>query len=242
MSLHRTRCTCPLKSFGHISSQSIPTSITVELIQDDGNFLRLSASELLYLKLYSEDHTYDNRRLRTDFAVWKTVVVALTIVIMLAVIVSDKIGPDWVMVTALMVFMVTEIVTVSEGLAGFANSGVLTVMALFVVAEGVSRTGALDYYMGKILGKPKTIAGAQIRLMIPIGDHIGLSEQYSTIVAVMIPLVLRWAKVTGIPRQQLMIPLSYATILGGTCTLVGTSTNLVVSGLLQEDYPGDTGR
>jgi di/tricarboxylate transporter len=203
-----------------------------------------SASRLLQHHLCSEDHVHvhdhdhDTRLLQTtDAPVWQTVVVGITIVIMLAVIVSDRIGPDWVMVTALMVFMVTEIITVSEGLAGFSNSGVLTVMALFVVAEGVSRTGALDYYMGKILGKPKTIAGAQIRLMIPIGAASAFLNN-TPIVAVMIPLVLRWAKVTGIPRQQLLIPLSYATILGGTCTLVGTSTNLVVSGYLQKDYPG----
>jgi Na+/H+ antiporter NhaD/arsenite permease-like protein len=71
-------------------------------------------------------------------------------------------------------------------LLGFANSGVLTVMALFIVAEGVSRTGALDYYMGKILGKPKTIAGAQIRLMIPIGIASAFLNN-TPIVAVMIP-------------------------------------------------------
>jgi di/tricarboxylate transporter len=140
------------------------------------------------------------------------------------------------MATTLIFFMVTEIVSIKDGLAGFSNSGIMTVMVLFVVAEGISRTGALDYYMGKILGKPKTIAGAQLRLMVPIGIASAFLNN-TPIVAVMIPLTLRWAKNTGLPRQQLLIPLSYATILGGTCTLVGTSTNLVVSGLLKEDYP-----
>jgi hypothetical protein len=99
-------------------------------------------------------HPHDTRHLETtDAPVWQTVVVGITIVIMLAVIVSDRIGPDWVMVTALMVFMVTEIITVSEGLAGFSNSGVLTVMALFVVAEGVSRTGAPGLLHGQDFGQ-----------------------------------------------------------------------------------------
>jgi di/tricarboxylate transporter len=177
------------------------------------------------------------RRLATKAApVWQTVVVAVAIVIMLTVISTDKIGVDWVMATTLILFMVTEIVSIKDGLAGFSNSGIMTVMVLFVVAEGISRTGALDYYMGKILGKPKTIAGAQLRLMLPIGI-VSAFLNNTPIVAVMIPLTLRWAKNTGLPRQQLLIPLSYATILGGTCTLVGTSTNLVVSGLLQDDYP-----
>ncbi|KAI2489071.1 divalent anion Na symporter [Fragilaria crotonensis] len=178
------------------------------------------------------------RRLATKAApVWQTVVVSVAIVIMLAIISTDRIGVDWVMATTLILFMVTEIVTLKEALAGFSNTGILTVMVLFIVAEGISRTGALDYYMGMILGKPKTIAGAQLRLMVPIGI-ISTFLNNTPIVAVMIPLTLRWAKNTGLPRQQLLIPLSYATILGGTCSLVGTSTNLVVSGLLSEDYPG----
>jgi Citrate transporter len=108
-----------------------------------------------------QQHHY--RRLDDDAPppmVWETVVVAVTLVLMLLFMSFDKIGPDWVMVTGLVVFMVTEIVTVKEGLAGFSNEGIMTVMSLFIVAEGISRTGALDYYMGKLLGTPKTIAGA----------------------------------------------------------------------------------
>jgi di/tricarboxylate transporter/predicted amino acid-binding ACT domain protein len=148
---------------------------------------------------------------------------------------TDKIGPDWVMAAGLTVFMVMEIVTVKEGLEGFSNEGILTVMVLFVVAEGISRTGALDYYLGLIMGRPKTIAGAQIRLMVPIATLSAFLNN-TPIVAVMIPLTLRWAKTIGVPKEQLLIPLSYATILGGTCTLVGTSTNLVVQGLLKKNY------
>ena len=104
-----------------------------------------------------------HRRLDDDAPpplVWETVVVAVTLVLMLLFMSFDNIRPDWVMVTGLVIFMVTEIVTVKEGLAGFSNEGIMTVMSLFIVAEGISRTGALDYYMGKLLGTPKTIAGA----------------------------------------------------------------------------------
>jgi hypothetical protein len=160
---------------------------------------------------------------------------------MLLILSFDKVGPDWVMACALVIFMVTQIITVKEALEGFANEGIMTVMALFVVAEGISRTGALDYYMGLVLGTPKSIASAQLRLMIPIAILSAFLNN-TPIVVVMIPLTLRWAKRIGIPKQQLLIPLSYATILGGTCTLVGTSTNLVVSGLLEkEDPPIDVG-
>jgi di/tricarboxylate transporter len=171
-------------------------------------------------------------------ALWTQIVVSGTLVVLLVTMMLDKVGPDWVMASSIVLFMACEIITAKEALAGFANEGVLTVMALFIVAEGVSRTGALDYYMGLILGTPTTVAGAQIRLTIPIAILSAFLNN-TPIVVVMIPLTIRWAKKIGVPKQQLLIPLSYATILGGTCTLVGTSTNLVVAGLLTEKYPNN---
>jgi di/tricarboxylate transporter len=171
-------------------------------------------------------------------SLWEQIVVAIVLVVLLVTLMLDKVGADWVMATALVTFMVCEIIDAKEALAGFANEGVLTVMALFIVAEGISRTGALDYYMGLVLGTPTTVAGAQIRLTVPLA-FLSAFLNNTPIVVVMIPLTIRWAKKIGVPKQQLLIPLSYATILGGTCTLVGTSTNLVVAGLLKDKYPND---
>jgi Na+/melibiose symporter-like transporter len=80
---------------------------------------------------------------KADLPIWQTVVVAVTIFAMFVFMLTDKIGPDWVMVAGLTLFMLCEIVTIIEGLQGFSNEGILTVMVLFVVAESVSRTGAL---------------------------------------------------------------------------------------------------
>jgi len=167
---------------------------------------------------------------------WQTGFVAAVLILMFLIMLSDYVGPDLVMFAGLLVFIVSGCVPIKDALVGFSNEGILTVMVLFVVAEGISRTGALDHYLGKLLGRPKTIPGAQIRLMIPIATLSAFLNN-TPIVAVMIPVTLRWAKTIGIPKEQLLIPLSYATILGGTCTLVGTSTNLVVSGLLSKNYP-----
>ena len=101
------------------------------------------------------------------------------------------------------------------------------------MAAGISATGGLDWYMSKLLGKPRTIAGAQLRLMVPIALVSGFLNN-TPVVAVMIPIVQRWAENIHIPKEQVMIPLSFASILGGTCTLIGTSTNLVVLGMLQQ--------
>ena len=92
--------------------------------------------------------------------------------------------------------------------------------------------------MGKILGRPKSSAGAQLKLMLPIAI-VSAFLNNTPVVVVMIPIVQRWGKNIGVSPQQLLIPLSFASILGGTCTLIGTSTNLVVVGLLQARYPGE---
>jgi Citrate transporter len=173
-----------------------------------------------------------------DAPLWETIFTVFVLLGMFAALISDRIGADSVMLVALTLFMVTGIITVQQGLEGFSNEGVLTVMILFVVAEGISKTGALDWYMSKLLGRPKTNAGAQLRLMVPI-VFVSAFLNNTPVVAVMIPIVLRWAKNVNIPPQQLLMPLSFASILGGTCTLIGTSTNLVVSGLLQSRYPND---
>lgn len=169
---------------------------------------------------------------------WEIVYTCGVLFFMFVALISDRIGADSVMLAALTAFLAAKIISIEEGLAGFSNEGLLTVMVLFVVAEGISRTGALDWYMGKLLGRPQTTAGAQLKLMIPIAI-VSAFLNNTPVVAVMIPIVQRWGRNIGISAQQLLIPLSFASILGGTCTLIGTSTNLVVVGLLQDRYPDD---
>jgi Na+/H+ antiporter NhaD/arsenite permease-like protein len=98
-------------------------------------------------------------------------------------------------------------------------------------------TGGLDWYMAKLLGRPKSVTSAQLRLMVPI-SFISAFLNNTPVVVVMIPIVQKWCRNLSMPVGQLLIPLSFATILGGTCTLIGTSTNLVVYGLLEDNYPG----
>jgi di/tricarboxylate transporter len=173
-----------------------------------------------------------------DSATWEIVYTCVVLFIMFAALISDRLGADSIMLAAVTAFMAAEIITIREGLAGFSNEGLLTVLVLFVVAEGISKTGALDWYMGRLLGNPPTIASAQLRLMAPIAV-VSAFLNNTPVVVVMIPIVQRWAKQIRVSPQQLLIPLSFASILGGTCTLIGTSTNLVVLGLLEERYPDD---
>ncbi|KAL3795556.1 hypothetical protein HJC23_009269 [Cyclotella cryptica] len=169
---------------------------------------------------------------------WEMIYTGFVLLLMFAALLSDRIGADMVMLAALTLCMAANIITVSEGISGFSNEGVLTVLVLFVVAAGIQVTGGLDWYMGKLLGRPNSISSAQARLMLPI-MFVSAFLNNTPVVVVMIPIVQKWGKNVGISPAQLLIPLSFASILGGTCTLIGTSTNLVVQGLLLERYPND---
>ncbi len=140
---------------------------------------------------------------------WEIIYVSVVLFIMFVALVSDRVGADLVMVGALTLLIASEIITIQEGLAGFANEGLLTVLVLFVVAAGISHTGALDWYMGKLLGRPNSTASAQLRLMVPIAI-ISAFLNNTPVVVVMIPIVQRWGKNVGVSPQQLLMPLSFA--------------------------------
>lgn len=120
----------------------------------------------------------------------------------------------------------------------FGNEALLTVGVLFVVAAGLTETGALRLITERLLGRPSSNRAAQIRLMFPV---IGISAfmNNTPVVAMFIPVVQDWCRRARLSPSQLFIPLSYAAILGGVCTLIGTSTNLVVQGLLIEAQKQD---
>ena len=117
-------------------------------------------------------------------------------------------------------------------LGAFGNEALATIAALFVLSAGVARARALAR-VAAWLGRPRTTAGAQLRLMAPV---IGASAVLNNtpVVAMMLPLVKGWARDARLDPAKLLLPLSYAAVLGGTCTLIGTSTNLVVQGLLRQ--------
>ena len=138
---------------------------------------------------------------------------------------------DLVLLGGLLVLLVAGILSPSEALSGFSNTGMMTVAALFVVAGGLRETGAVDWVTRRLLGRPQTLRGALTRMVFPV---IGASSflNNTTIVAALLPAIHDWGRQLSIPPSRLLLPLSYAAILGGTCTVIGTSTNLVVVGLM----------
>ncbi|MCG6868696.1 MAG: SLC13 family permease [Gammaproteobacteria bacterium] len=140
---------------------------------------------------------------------------------------------DVTLVGGITLLLVTGILTPAEALGGLANEGVVTVGVLYVVVTGLRETGAIDWMLGPVLGQPRSLAGAQARMMAPVAAMSAFLNN-TPVVAMFIPAVVDWTRKYRLPVSRLMIPLSYASIAGGTCTLIGTSTNLVVNGLLLE--------
>lgn len=145
----------------------------------------------------------------------------------------SKMSADAIIVGGLMVLLLTGIITSEEALAGVANEGMATVALLFIVAAGLKNTGAISWLSQNMLGRPKSIIQAQLRLMTPVMVISGVLNN-TPVVAMLIPAVNEWAKRQQISVSKLMMPLSYAAIVGGTMTLIGTSTNLVINGLYIE--------
>src|SRR5690606_14893609 len=121
----------------------------------------------------------------------------------------------------------------SEAFSGFSNQGMLTVAAMFVVAAGIHGSGGVDLLVNHLLRNPKTVRAAQMRIAVPVA-LLSAFLNNTPVVATMIPAVRGWAKRIDVAPSKLMIPLSYAAIMGGTLTLIGTSTNLVVNGQYQQ--------
>ena len=146
----------------------------------------------------------------------------------------SKVAADVVIVGGLMILLLVGILTPQEALAGMANEGMATVALLFIIAAGLKDTGAISWLSQSMLGRPKNIMWAQFRLMAPVMAMSALLNN-TPVVAMLIPAVNEWAKRQQISVSKLMMPLSYAAIVGGTMTLIGTSTNLIINGLYIEE-------
>ena len=128
------------------------------------------------------------------------------------------------------------IISEQDAWQGFSNNGVLTVGALFVTAKAVDETGIVSLFMQRVLGKPSSLLVAQWRLLIPVALASAFMNN-TPIVAMLIPVVEAWAPKIGHSPSKFLMPLSFASMLGGMCSMMGTSTNLVVAGLLTKKNP-----
>lgn len=160
---------------------------------------------------------------------WITLAVLAAILVLL---ITNALSAEIVMLLGLSALLFTGVLSTREALAGFANEGMMTVAVLYVVVAGLRETGVMGWLAQRLFGRPSSTAVAQLRMMLPVAS-VSAFMNNTPLVAAMLPAVIEWAKKFRIPVSKLLMPLSFATILGGLCTLIGTSTNVVVAGLMR---------
>lgn len=160
-------------------------------------------------------------------------IVLTAIVLMVVLLIKDRMRPGLLLFSVVVLFVCTGVLTPAEALAGFSNKGMITVGLLFLVSEGIRRSDCLGHLMVRLFPDKQhaTARRGYMAIMASIAP-ISAFLNNTPIVVIFTPHVKAWAKRVGLPLKKFLIPVSYAAILGGMCTLIGTSTNLVVHGLM----------
>ena len=158
---------------------------------------------------------------------WITIATVLT---MFTVLLTTKLRTDLVFLGAIGVLFVTGVLDAKEAFSGFSSTSVVVIGVLFVVVAGPTYTGVLQWMVKHLLGQPDSYSKAIFRLMLPVAALSSFLSN-TTVVALFVNIVKMWSKKLGIAPSKLLIPLSYASGMGGVCTLIGTPPNLIISGL-----------
>ena len=161
---------------------------------------------------------------------WITIVTVFT---MFTVLLFTKWRSDLVFLGAIGVLFVTGVLDAKDAFSGFSSTSVVTVGVLFVVVAGLTHTGVLQWIVKHLLGTPNGYSRAVTRLMLPVAVLSSFLSN-TTVVTLFVGIVKMWAKKLGVSPSKLLIPLSYASGMGGVCTLIGTPPNLIISGLYEE--------
>jgi len=163
--------------------------------------------------------------------VWDAWFVLAVVLICFGLLASNRFSPDLILMAGLTLLLVSGTVSPEQALAGLANEGMVTVAVLYIVVTGFRETGGINWIVQSVLGFPGSLTHAQLKVMAPVAALSAFLNN-TPVVAIFIPAINDWARRHQLSVSKLMLPLSYAAIAGGTCTLIGTSTNLVINGLV----------
>ena len=163
---------------------------------------------------------------------WKLWFVLVTVLGMLIGLIFDLYRPYFVIFMALVFFLLSGVLTLKEALNGFSNDGLLAIAFLFPIVQPLSTNPILLKLSSIMFGKPwLTPRLSYLRMFLPIAILSSILNN-TPIVVLFLPIIKDWCRANGLSPSKFLIPLSYFTVAGGLCTLIGTSTNLVVSGLM----------
>jgi len=163
--------------------------------------------------------------------------ITLTVVVgVLVLLTSTRIDTDVVLVAAMILLTLLGILEPEKALQGFASTGVMTIAALYIVVAGLRETGAMAWISRMVLGRPRSLTIAQGKLML-VTSALSAVINNTPVVALFIPVAQEWASRFGYSISKLLLPMNHIVILAGMCTLIGTSTNLIVNSLLVKTVP-----
>lgn len=168
-----------------------------------------------------------------DLHAWITIV---TVFVMFSTLLLTKLRTDLVFLCAIAILFVTGVLDAKEAFSGFSSASVVVVGVLFIVVTGLTYTGVLQWIVKHLLGQPDSYSKAVVRLMLPVAALSSFLSN-TTVVSLFVRIVKMWSQKLGVSPSKLLIPLSYASGMGGVCTLIGTPPNLIISGL----YADNTG-
>ena len=169
-----------------------------------------------------------------DLHAWITIV---TVLVMFSTLLLTKLRTDLVFLCAIAILFVTGVLDAKEAFSGFSSTSVVVVGVLFIVVTGLTYTGVLQWIVKHLLGQPDSYSKAVVRLMLPVAALSSFLSN-TTVVSLFVRIVKMWSQKLGVSPSKLLIPLSYASGMGGVCTLIGTPPNLIISGL----YADNTGQ
>lgn len=160
--------------------------------------------------------------------------VVFVVILVFVLQLFTKLPSDFVFLGGMMLLLVSGVIPASKVLGGFSSSTVVLIGALFVVISGLVRTGFLQWVVQHCLGSPKNYRWAIVRLMLPVAALSSFLNN-TAVVALFTGVVRIWARKLNVAPSKLMIPLSYASGMGGICTLIGTPPNLLISSFYAEE-------
>lgn len=166
-------------------------------------------------------------------AAWLALATACVCIVLLA---WGRWATELILLGGVTFLLLTGVIDTTQALGGFSHPSMVTVALMYVLVAGIRETGGVETIVRHLLGRPKNLSTATLRVVTPV-FFLSAFLNNTPVVATFIPAVMTWARRQKLPIAKLLLPLSYAAMLGGTCTLIGTSTNLVVNGLLADRHP-----
>lgn len=171
----------------------------------------------------------------------QTIIVYLLLVGVVLAFFKEWAPPDVVALTGMAILWVTGVLSTDDMLAVFSNPAPITVAAMFILSAGLERTGCIDVIGGLFARVAGNTELRVLIVMMVLAAVLSAFVNNTPIVVVFLPIVVALSRQSDLKASRLLIPLSFASILGGTCTLTGTSTNLIIDGAAQDVFSSRDG-